>query len=256
MLAGMITDPWFYALAIPVVMLVGVSKGGFLAGLGVLGVPLLALKVPPVMAAAIMLPVLIGMDLVSVWSFRKTVHWGHFLAMVPGCLLGTAIGWATATSVSDAAIRLIVGLTAIAATLDWCLRVRPTVTGGAPNNLIGNVVGTIAGFVSFISHAGGPIVQVYLLPQNLPTTLYVGTTVCFFAALNAIKVPPYLLLGQLTTGTLATSVMLLPIAAASTWVGVWCVRRVPQLPFYRIAYACLFLAGLKLVSDGVMGIWR
>ncbi len=251
----MILDPWFYALAIPVVVLVGVSKGGFLAGLGVLGVPLLALKIPPVTAAAIMLPILIAMDLVSVWAYRRTVHWGHLKAMLPGCVLGTAIGWATASLVSDPVIRLIIGVIAIAAALDWWLRMRPKVEGAGPNPLIGNTVGTIAGFTSFVSHAGGPVVQTYLLPQNLPSTFYVGTTVYFFAVLNAIKVPPYLMLGQFTAANLATSAALVPIAFLSTWAGVWCVRRLPQEPFYRLAYVCLFAIGLKLTYDGVVGLW-
>jgi uncharacterized protein len=254
MLLNVITDPWFYALAVPVVMLVGITKGGFLSGLGVLGVPLLALKVPPVMAAAIMLPILIGMDCVSVWSFRKTVHWGHLNAMLPGCLIGTALAWATAHWVSDSVIRLLVGAIALGSALDWWLRVRPRVAGGKPNPLIGNSIGAIAGFTSFVSHTGGPVVQVYLLPQNLPSTLYVGTTVVLFAVLNAVKVPPYLMLGQLTWTTLATSLVLLPLAAISTSIGVWCVRNIPQDPFYKLAYATLLVVGVKLVYDGVTGI--
>ncbi|HSO46432.1 MAG TPA: sulfite exporter TauE/SafE family protein, partial [Rhizobiaceae bacterium] len=50
-------DFWFYSIAIPAVIITGMSKGGFGGGVGMLGTPLLALAVDPVRAAAILLPV-------------------------------------------------------------------------------------------------------------------------------------------------------------------------------------------------------
>jgi hypothetical protein len=47
----------FYLVAIPAVLLLGLSKAGF-AGLGTLDLPVLALAIPPVTAAAIMLSLL------------------------------------------------------------------------------------------------------------------------------------------------------------------------------------------------------
>ena len=46
----MITHAGFYLAAIPAVTLMGLSKGGF-AGIGMLGLPLMALAIPPVQAA-------------------------------------------------------------------------------------------------------------------------------------------------------------------------------------------------------------
>jgi uncharacterized membrane protein YfcA len=45
-------------------------------------------------------------------------------------------------------------------------------------------------------------------------------------------------------------VVLLPLAIASTWAGVWLVRRVPGQAFYRIIYVLLILVGVKLAWDG------
>ncbi len=64
----MITDPLFYALAIPAFLLTGISKGGFGTGLGTLAVPMMALVIPVPQAAAIMLPLLIAMDWIGLWS--------------------------------------------------------------------------------------------------------------------------------------------------------------------------------------------
>jgi len=62
----MITDPWFFAVAIPAILITGLSKGGFLGGIGGLAVPLMSLVISPVQAAGIMLPILIAMDWIGV----------------------------------------------------------------------------------------------------------------------------------------------------------------------------------------------
>ena len=55
-------DPWFYAVAVPAVLLTGLAKSGFASGFGSLATPLIALAVPVPQAAAIMLPLLVVMD--------------------------------------------------------------------------------------------------------------------------------------------------------------------------------------------------
>ncbi len=66
----LLADPSFYAAAIPAVILVGLSKGGLGGAVGFVGVPLMALVMSPVQAAAILLPILVLMDVVSLWSWR------------------------------------------------------------------------------------------------------------------------------------------------------------------------------------------
>ena len=88
----MITDPWFYVVAVPAVLLFGISKGGFGGGLGVVAVPLMALVISPVQAAAILLPILCLMDLVSAWAYRGKWDWYELRIMVPASLIGIAAG--------------------------------------------------------------------------------------------------------------------------------------------------------------------
>ena len=65
-----ITDPLFYLLAIPAIVALGIGKGGF-AGVGMISTPLLALVMPPLQAAAILLPILLCQDVISVWVYRR-----------------------------------------------------------------------------------------------------------------------------------------------------------------------------------------
>jgi len=245
------TDLFFYLVAVPAVVVLGLAKGGF-AGLGILAVPLMALAVSPVEAASIVLPVLIVQDAVSIWAFRR--HWdGRILAlMLPSAAVGIAAGYALAAYVSAAAVALAVGLVSIlfAAQRLWAERHRAPADSKAPA-WFGALCGVGAGFTSQIAHAGGPPFQLYVLPKRLPRDAFIGTSALFFAAVNLMKMPAYAALGQFTRANLLTSAALVPVAVAATWAGVWLVRRVPADSFYRLIYLLLLMLGAKLVWDGL-----
>jgi hypothetical protein len=247
----MITDPLFYAVAIPSVTLLGLAKGGF-SGLGLLSLPLMALVISPVQAAAITLPILVVQDVVSVWAYRRAWDRRNLLILVPGAAMGILSGYLLAARVSDAAVKLAVGLICVA----FALRRMVLERGAAPPKPApadvprGILWGWASGFCSMIAHAGGPPFQIYVLPQRLPRDVFVGTGAIVFALINWIKVPPYFALGQLTAENLATSGALFPVAIASTWAGVWLVRRVPVERFYTLIYLLLILVGAKLLFDG------
>ena len=247
----MITDPWFYALAIPAICLTGLAKGGFLAGIGGLSVPLMSLAISPVQAAAIMLPILIAMDWIGVWAYRREWSAANLKILLPAGILGIGIGWATAAFVTEGHVRLLVGVIGLAFTLDHWLGLRPKSAAPGPSRAKGSFWGVLVGFTSFVSHSGGPPFAVYMLPQRLHNAIYAGTSIMLFAAVNLLKVPPYVMLGQFTPETLKTIAVLVPLAPLAMVAGIWLTRRVRQEPFYRIAYACLFLVSLKLIADGL-----
>ncbi len=249
-----IDDPIFYLAAIPAVILVGLAKGGF-AGVGVLAMPLLALVMSPIRAASIILPVLILQDAISVWFYRHTFDRRNLAIMIPGACAGIGIGYVFAAYVSDAAIEFAVGLIAVVFATRHLLHGRGAEVAPSPGHpVLGVFWGAVAGFVSMIANAGAPPLQVYLLPQRMPRDVFIGTSVFFFAAINLIKIPPFLALGLFTRENLATSVVLLPLAAFATWLGVWLVRRVEVERFYRIIYLTMTGVGLKLIYDGLRAL--
>jgi uncharacterized membrane protein YfcA len=251
---NIITDPWFYPLAIIAVTALGLGKGGF-AGVGVIATPLLATILPPLQAAAILLPILIIQDAISIWVYRRDWSAWHLKVMLPGGMLGIAIAWALATQVSDAFVRLVIGAIGVSFALNaWfgpksAEAKQPSVPGGL-------FWGTIAGFTSTLSQAGGPPFQVYVLPQRLPKLTLVGTYTIYFAAINWLKIGPYFALGQFTSASLATSLALLPVAVAANFLGIWLVRRTPTGLFYQIAYVLVFLISLWLIASGTMTLVR
>lgn len=248
----MLDDPWFYAAAIPAVTLFGLAKGGF-AGIGALGVPFLALVVSPLQAAAILLPILLVQDIVSVRAFYRKRDDGLLVQMLPGAAVGIGLGYGLAAYVPVAATQLVVGALSMGFGIQR-LRIGPGAAAVVPRRWAGGLMGAAAGFTSQIAHAGGPPFQMHVLPLGLTRDRFMGTSAIFFAAVNCMKVPAYAALGQFSPANLLAAAALMPVAIASTWAGVWLVRRVDAARFFRIIYVLMVLVGGKLVWDGISGL--
>ena len=250
----MIVDPLFYAAAIPAVTLMGLSKGG-LSGIGLLSLPLMALVVSPVQSAAIMLPILIVQDVVSVWSFRVT--WDGWIIgwMLPGAAVGVAAGWYYAERVNEAQLMAALGAITLAFGLSrlWVDRGGRIVAASQSPGWVGTLFGTAMGFVSQIAHAGGPPFQMWVTPRKLPHLTFIGTSAILFAIVNWMKVPAYLALGAFPHEVVVAALLLMPLAIVSTLVTVRWLKRMDPARFYVVIYALMVLLGAKLLWDGVHG---
>lgn len=233
--------------------LLGLSKGGF-AGAGALSLPMIVFVIDPVQAAAILLPLLIAQDVVGVWAFRKTVDWFVLGWTLAGAVIGIALGYWYAASVSADAVLAMVGAISIlfgAYRLWRDRRGAPAASASESPGWMGSLFGVASGFTSQIAHAGGPPWQLWVLPRRLSRDVLVGTTAVYFAAVNWIKVPAYLALGQFSRENLLTSAALLPVAVASTFAGVWLVRRVSAERFYTAIYWLMIAVGAVLLWKAV-----
>ena len=246
---AIITEPVFYFVAIPSVILLGLSKGGF-AGLGIASTPLLALYLPPLEAAALILPILITQDAISVYVYRHEWDPWNLKVMLPGAFAGMALGWLLASHLSDALVRIIIGVIGLSFVANTWLR-RDATKPHKATTISGVIWGGVSGFTSFMTQGGSPPFQVHVLPQRLPKVVLVGTTTIFFAVINVFKIGPYFMLAQFTMKNFATSLLLLPIAVLANFAGIRLVRVMPTGIFYKIAYVLLFLVSLLLLWQGV-----
>ncbi len=244
----MIESPLFWIMAIIAVIVTGISKGGF-GGLGLLAVPLMSLSISPLQAAGIMLPILIVMDWIGVWSYRKTWDKRLLMLMLPAALIGIGAGWSLARFVNEDMVLACVGIIAITFAAYSFLKSQTAIPKFAKKKSVGVFAGIVAGFTSFVAHAGGPPFQAYAIPQNLEKQIYAGTAVMFFTVVNAAKIIPYAALGQFDKTNLTTSLVLIPLAPIGVLTGVWLVKRVPQKTFYNILYVIIFAVGVKLLWD-------
>ena len=239
---------FFYAVALIAAILVGASKGG-LPVVGMLGVPVLALATSPVHAAGLLLPIFVVTDIFGLWAYRREFDRRNLMILIPSATVGVGIGWATASVVSESFVTLIVGLIGLAFSLNYWLRGRHVIVPHRADIPRGLLWGTVSGFTSFVSHAGAPPYQMYVLPQRLEKMIYAGTSTILFAVVNAVKLVPYWALGQLSLANLKTVAVLFPFAIVATFVGVRLTRIIPQDLFFRLVIVALFLVSLKLVYD-------
>ena len=246
-----ITDPRFYAVALVAVLLTGIAKGG-LGLAGGLSVPILSLVISPVQAAAIMLPILVVMDVSAAWAYRRTWDRGIMKVILPAGIAGVAVGALIFKLMNDDLIRILVGLIAVGFVLSSFRK--PRIEATKPSAGKGGFWGALAGFTSFIAHAGAPPLSVYLLPLRLDPALHVGTSTVFFLFLNLAKLVPYFALGLFTTENLGTSVVLMPLGVLGAVAGIWLRSRISPKLFFHASYALLFVIGSKLLYDGIVAV--
>jgi uncharacterized membrane protein YfcA len=248
-----ISDPFFYLCAIPAILIFGMAKGGFGGGIAVVSVPLMSLAISPVQAAAILLPILLVMDAVALWSFRGQWDKANLKIILPGAMVGIVIGSIGFRYLSEDMIRILIGLIAVVFCLNYWFK-PATQTQRGPDRLRGTVWGAVAGFTSFGIHAGGPPINIYLLPQRLEKSLLMGTIAIFFAVVNAVKMIPYGLQGSFDHSNLLTAAILMPVAPIGVRLGFYLLHKVSEIIIYRICYFFLFIVGIKLLADGGLGV--
>ena len=246
----LITEPYFYLVAIPAVLLMGISKSGFGAGFGALATPLMALTIPVPQAAAIMLPLLLIMDGAGLQRLYRDRDPALLRLLLPAGLLGTLVGTALFGVFPQHVVSGIVGVLTLLF-LAQRLLFPPRADAPPPPRALGFALGIASGFTSFVAHAGSPPINAYVLPLRLPPITYAATMAVFFAAVNLSKWIPYAWLGLIDVANMSTSLVLVPLAPLGVWLGVRLTRLIRPTWFYRLAYGGMLLTGVKLLWDGL-----
>jgi uncharacterized protein len=246
----MTPDIFFWTAAAFATLAVGIGKGG-LPMVGLLSVPILTLAMSPVAAAGLLLPLYVLSDIYGLWLFRKHYSLLNLKILVPATTLGILVGWALAAHTDDDLVKLLVGAVGLAFCIDALLKARRKIEPRQADVPRGLFWGSIAGFTSFVAHAGGPPYQMYVLPQKLDKMTFAGTTTILFTIVNALKLPPYVLLGQINVGSLKTGLLLAPVALFGAWAGYKLTTMLPEKLFFRFVEVALFLLSLKLIYDGL-----
>lgn len=246
----LVGDPLFYAAAVPAALLIGISKSGFISGIGSLAVPLMALTLPVPQAAAITLPLLMLADVTGLQQLWRERDMALLKLLLPPGLAGIGLGWLMFGVLSPKTVGALVGLLTLVF-LAQRLLFPPRGDARTFPRPVGLALALTSGFTSFISHAGGPPISAYLLPMRLEPRRMAGTAAVFFAAINAAKVIPYATLGLIDLRNVLTSLVLMPLAPIGVWLGVQALKRIDSRLFYRLAYAGMALTGAKLLWDGL-----
>jgi len=243
-------DLFFYFYASVGVILFGISKGGFVGPIAILSIPIMALVMSPITAAAVLLPILLVMDLVAMYIYWNKWDLKNIKIILPPAMIGIFIGAITFSFTSEDSIRIIIGFIAIIFIFLSLLQkdhklVEPTKTKGIFWSLV-------SGYTSFLIHSGGTPVNFFLLPQKLDKTVYVATMTLTFFIINIVKLVPYYYLDQLVFSNLKVSLILSPLAPISIFLGYYMHKRINEKTFYTLIYIFLGIGGIKLIYDGLI----
>jgi uncharacterized membrane protein YfcA len=241
----------FWITAVLAVILVGIAKAGFGGGIGVIATPLMALVMPVADAAALLLPLLIIIDMLSIRYYWGRYHRHSIKILLPFALAGIVVGALLFSTFSQNERALKIGIGLLSITFVIWRAVQKLVLGALEKRPLsdnaGRVLGGLAGFTSTLAHAGGPPVAIYLLPHQLPRDLFVGTTVLFFTVVNLVKLIPYSTLGLIQVGNLLTILILSPLCYVGVRLGLILNRRFTDIWFNRVVYTLLLLTGIQLI---------
>ncbi|OSQ53199.1 sulfite exporter TauE/SafE family protein [Marivita geojedonensis] len=240
----------YWIVAALAAFLMGLSKGG-VPMIALLSVPLMSLFMDPALAAGLLLPIYIVADIYAVYLFRRAFSARNLKILLPGAIAGILLGYGAVAYVPGDVVKLLVAAIGLSYLIS-ALRSRfskhevPAKPADVPRGLFW---GTLTGLTSYISHAGGPPFQAYVLPQKLDKMVYLGTTTIFFTVVNLLKVPPFILAGQITWDSAIQAVWLAPAALAGAWSGAAISRRLPEKMFFLLVEIALAVVSAKLVYE-------
>ena len=238
-------------------ILVGISKAGFGAGVGILAVPLMTIAISPTRMLGVLLPLLITGDIFSLLHYPKMQDFRNLSMLIPGCLLGIGIGalflkrFQLLTD-GERVLCIFIGIICIVIVLiqlyvQLKVRRKSNPVAYRPRIWQGVTVGIIAGVTSTLAHAAGPIVLLFLLPQKLEKRVFMGTILVYFFVGNSAKLIPYLAGSIITRKTILESIRLIPWVIGGTLLGVWLNKKISGKVFSYIIYGITFLTGMGLL---------
>ncbi len=242
----------FFICAIASVIVVGISKSGFGAGLGILSLPLMASQSSINEALAILLPLLIAIDLVGMRRFIRNANWRILKLVLPPAMLGLVLGMIFFTAITPQVLTLSIGIFTLLFLIQNLAMEYFDAREAKPYPWLGRMMGLTSGFTSFVAHIGGPPITVFMLREKLLPMVYTSTLGVFFTFINFGKLGPYAYLDLLNFKQFATSLLLLPCVPVGVYLGFYLAKHISMKWYYRIVRFFLLVASIKLIADGLL----
>ena len=228
-------------------------KGAFGGGFGLVGIPILSLVMDPISAGAVIAPLFIPMDIVSLRYYPpRTWSWPDLKILVPGMVAGIGLGTLALTLLDTRLVAIVIGAVSLWFAALWYAGGQ-SVEARPRNGWHAALAGTGSGIATMIAHSGSPPVTSYLLRLGLAKEVYVGTLTIYFAIGNAIKVWPWLAIAQPSRSLWIIIGLCIPMAFVGVWIGWLFHQHINQRRLYQGCYALLVLTSLKLLWDGIRG---
>lgn len=242
----------FFILAAISVVILGISKSGFGAGLGVLAPPLMASQSSLAEALAILLPLLIAIDLFGLRRFWSNADRRILKLILWPAAIGMLMGYLFFSLITPKVLSLSIGIFTLLFLIQGLVMSRIDLKEAKPYPWLGRLMGGLSGFTSFVAHIGGPPITIYMLREKVSPMVYTSTLGIFFTIMNLGKLVPYAHLDLLNLNQLAASILLLPLVPIGVYIGFYLAKRISAKWYFIIAQFCLLVASIKLIADGLL----
>jgi uncharacterized membrane protein YfcA len=242
----------FFILAAISVVILGISKSGFGAGLGVLAPPLMASQSSLAEALAILLPLLIAIDLFGLRRFWSNADRRILKLILWPAAIGMLMGYLFFSLITPKVLSLSIGIFTLLFLIQGLVMSRIDLKEAKPYPWLGRLMGGLSGFTSFVAHIGGPPITIYMLREKVSPMVYTSTLGIFFTIMNLGKLVPYAHLDLLNLNQLATSILLLPLVPIGVYIGFYLAKRISAKWYFIIVQFCLLVASIKLIADGLL----
>lgn len=237
----------YYVVVIIATALIGLSKGGLGAVLGVLVTPLLSQIMPVPDAISLALPLLMVGDVFALWFYWKTWDMHYIRLMLPAAVIGIIIGTYLLKQLDDLTLRHILGVFTLGFVIYRLLSNRLRALNYHPRDWHGYLGGAASGLGSALANNGGPPFTAYLLLQELSPEAFVGTTTLFFAVVNLIKLPGLIFAGLMDFSKLLGVIWVLPVIPISVYIGRIVIGRINKQVFEAFMLIVLVIASYVLL---------
>ncbi len=237
----------FTVILIVVALIVGLSKGGLGAVLGVLIAPLLVLVMSPAAAISLSLPLLMFGDIFALYSYWKKWDMHYIRLLLPLAILGIIVGTYLLATLDSLTLRHLIGLFTLLFVVYKIADHWLKALDYQPRDWHGYLAGGIAGIGSALANAGSVPFTAYMLLQDVTPEVFVGTTTLYFAVLNLLKVPSYIIAGLFDLNMLLRVIWSLPAIPVGVYLGRWIIVRIDKIAFERIMLAVLVIASIVLL---------
>ena len=218
-------------------------------GIGITLTPLLTLAFAPRFALGLLAfyssLASLGMarDVWSKWD-RRTAF-----AVLPGQFGGVLLGVWIVAILPDAKLRWIIGILCLLFAIH---RTYVELSGHTPKTRhlplwLGTIMGGASGLASALANSGGVVLALFLHSQNFHKTVLLATLWIVFFVLNPFRVVVYWQSGILTTPTLVTGLIGLPVLWFGLRVGAWTHVKLTGRAFNLIILGIALSGSIRLL---------
>lgn len=236
----------YIGLGLIIALIIGMAKTG-MPGAGALAVPLIAMVFPGKESAGALLPLLVVGDIFALFWYRKNAHWKKLAKLLPAVAVGMVLAYFALKKIDDDLFLFFLGILVLFMLFLQLVRDRLGLARFYQSGIFAVFVGVLAGFATTVGNAAGPVMNMYLLSQNMKKQDFMGTGAWYFFIINVTKIPVYASLGMINETTLHFDLIMAPVVVMGAVIGRLILKKM-RLDVFRILILILTaVAAIRLL---------